>query len=210
MSRLQRRFFDLGVAFVFVAFFSLLLFVPVYQRNYTTDTGWVEFQNVTTVGGYDDNWTSTAQTITNSSNYGYVDLPKGDISYWLEATNPNLGSAIPSGATIDAVYYRVKRGADNTDCFDYILSPIKAGVHSGSLTEDTAQWPTTAATHDYGGDLCGTTWAPSDFDTDFGLALTVENQHSSSRQARVYIIYTKIQYTEASTYSGVGILLASI
>lgn len=156
-------------------------------------TGWLLFQTSANVAGGDTAWTNTTNALDDDGDYASVTLSNEDMSDYLTLTNP-AGVDIPADATITAVHFRVKRQDVSNDVRDFDIKAVKASSRVGNNLAVVGNWPATAATQDYGGTLLGTTWTPTDFGANFGLAIQILDTDAGSDTGRVYVAWCKIDW----------------
>ena len=157
-------------------------------------TGWLLFQTASNTSAGDTAWTDVNNALDDDGDYASVTLSNEDVSDFLTLTNPS-GISIPSGATITAVHFRVKRQDVSNGVQDLDIRAVKGGTRVGNNLSVAGAWPATAATQDYGGGLLGTTWSPTDFGTNFGVAIQILDTDIGSDTGRVYVVWTKIDWT---------------
>lgn len=179
-----------------------------YTPPSTASTGWVLMQNASNDSDGDDSWTDVNNALTDSTaNYATITLSFSDWSHSLLIRSPLISPAIPSGATIDSIEFRVKVSAPSTDMTWNNVQVIKNGTKTGSSVHASASSEILAnIRQDYfGGDLFGQSWTYDEFDLDFGIALRVADNDNGSDSCRVYTIYCRINYTEAEAGEGMTV-----
>lgn len=175
-----------------------------------SDSGWVLFQTAANVSGGDTAWTNVNNAKVDDSNFALAALTTRNASDYLTLTNP-ASITIPEDATITAVYFRIKREAPTGDIYDLDIKAVKGGGRVGNNLADIAtEWTASGVTVDYGGTLLGTTWTPTDFGTNFGVAIQVLDDDSGADDARVYVVWTRVTWEDAGgNVTGTGALSGS-
>ena len=137
------------------------------------ETGWtfVGTGSVDTSAGT-VSWT-TPGNITASDDSDAVANTGGATTFWLKGTN--LGFAIPAGAIIDGIEFRVEGAYTAVAPTTIKVSIVKSDASIGSEDKGGVSPLTTSdALYTYGGavDLWSETWSASDInDVDFGVVI---------------------------------------
>lgn len=168
----------------------------------TGSTGWVLFQTAatTSASGTLVDWTNTSNAIVDDANYATATLdPVGNYeSEYLNLTNINYGTTVPTSADSYTVTVRIKRAratGGGDDISDLTVQFIdETGTRIGDNVADTlTNWPTTAASVDY--TITGHTFDGSEFDADSGLAIRATGIDSATDcDARVLVAWIKIDW----------------
>lgn len=179
------------------------VFMKVHFTPPSTDTtGWVLMQNSSNDTDGDGNWSDPNNALTDTtSTYASISFSSRDWSHSLLVKSPLISPAIPSGATIDSIEFRVKVSAPSTDVLWINVYVIKGGTKVGSSvhSSSSSEWLANIRQDYFGGTLFGQSWTDSDFGSGFGIALQVEDQDTGTDSARIYTVYARINYTEAAS-----------
>jgi hypothetical protein len=117
----------------------------------------------------------------NESDNIYVTAPtlySGEKSYYLVATGFKLNTVIPQDAIIQGISVRIERSASVSNELEF--SRVRLVRGGQIVTPDKAYsglWGTTDVIDYFGNenDLWGQSWDPNDFDSEFGVAIAVQN-----------------------------------
>ena len=172
------------------------------------DTGNLSFA---TAANVDDSTGSSWATPNNSKdddgvNFTTCSLTDGGHSDYDKLTNPG-SHGMPDGSTINGIQVDIKRKASLNGVDDQITDRhvyiVVGGTIQTTWTDLKAAtvWPTTNTNKTYGGSsqLWGNpgTWAVSDFDSGFGVAISVNATATVANIASIDYISVKIYYTPA-------------
>jgi len=110
---------------------------------------------------------------------------------------------IPTSATINGIKVEIERHASGVVGADYVVDNIVRLIKNGEVVgdnkaDDTTHWPSTDTYAVYGGsnDLWGTTWTPSNINSnEFGVALSVYLNGAVRVEAYVDHIRITVYYT---------------
>lgn len=183
------------------------------------DTGWVTPGTGANNADAGDVAWSNASNITTATDAARADassLPKNTgTSQYLHATNFDF-SSIPSGATIDGIEARVRKGSSTNTAnriYEHTIQLIVGGSRAGSNKGGSGSWVLTTSTATFGGatDLWGL--APSQSDvasSNFGLAVRAVNTNTGTGNAFVYYVQLKVHYTEAAGNTGAFFALFNV
>jgi uncharacterized repeat protein (TIGR01451 family) len=150
--------------------------------------------------GSDYAWSVPGNAATSDDAWATVQITNSDKkSNYLKATD--FGFIIPNDATINSIAVNIERSeASNSSATirDKEVKLVKNDVAGGDNKKSNADWPSTDSVASYGSDLWGTTWLPSDINSNkFGTVLSVGKNGSGSETARVDYISIAVTYTEA-------------
>lgn len=170
------------------------------------DTGWLNCSSAANDGSAGTQaWSYATRVYADDANYaeaGSVFDPAGPVSTQLLACK-GFGAAVPSGATINGVEFRVKHYGTGAERVKWGLAKIiKADGTYGSTDKgpDTTV-PASAAYESVGGaaDVWGESltaaWVN---DADFGVVLQYDHTAASAFYAYVGHVQAKITYTAAA------------
>jgi hypothetical protein len=151
-----------------------------------------------TGGGTGASWLNPTRVTANDNSYTTNSITGSSYSEALNATS--FGFSIPTNATINGIQVSIGRFASIASSLqDRSVYLIKGGTATGNNNGATStDWGTTENVANYGTttDLWGTTWTPAEINaTNFGVALTVDNNNTSGRTASVDYVQISVTYT---------------
>lgn len=155
-----------------------------------------------TSGGNGSSWSNPTRVSANDNSNTTSSISGNGTTYSETLHATNFGFSIPSDATINGIQVSIGRFASKSSSLqDRSVQLIKSGNATGdNLGATSTNWPTSEAVADYGStsNLWGTTWTPTQINaSNFGVALSVDNNNSNSRTASVDYITVTVTYTEA-------------
>lgn len=176
------------------------------------DTGWLNPGSVASDAsdGATD-WTDPnyAQTEDTDSARTGTFGPLGSPTYWLVATQ--FAAAIPTGAAIDGVEFRVVKKCDVGQVEDFRVYLVVDAVIGGSSQENNAEaggWPTSEDEFFYGGPaaLWSETVDEAKVESSaFGVAIQAQQPIMEiGDEGYIDVIQMKVYYTEAGASSNSG------
>jgi hypothetical protein len=146
-------------------------------------------------------WTNPGNIAADDNNEAQVDLAAGRISEYLQGTD--FGFAVPTGATITGIKVTIGRSSSGSGAgriHDHSVRLVKGGSLVGTDNAAlTVPWPPNhneaAMVYSPVDPLWGTTWTAEEINAaDFGVALSVINPDSATRQAFVDYINIAVTY----------------
>jgi len=153
-------------------------------------------------------WDDLNNILVDDGNFSENDVSKNSYSDWLTATNFSFAGDIPVGATIDGIEVLIRHKAQTdeviTDDAFYLLDG--EGAQQGDNKSSAVLWKELAMETWYYGDPLDTWNAGLDradfIDADFGLRLSVYDDHISSSRARVMYVAVRVFFTSAGETPG--------
>lgn len=154
--------------------------------------------NVTGVGTFV--WNNPNNILTSDNTRAATAFADVQISNYLVSSLH--GFTIPGGSIIDGIIVRIERSelSTSSNITDEFVRLVKGGtVQTAENKADTAtEWPTTDTSKTYGTstDLWTNTWTTTDINaSDFGVALSIDQNSEGSAQARVDYVEIEVHYT---------------
>lgn len=163
-----------------------------------TDTGW---QLAGTGANNNDAgttaWSNPGNVVASDDADASCTIKSGQTTRYLHATN--FGSAVPAGATINGIEYRIERSNTGAAAnVDHTIQSIKGGTRQGTNVADTGtSWPNTDTNRDYGSsaELYALSWSVADVNaSDSGVAIRASA--SGTTTFTVDAVWRRVHYTE--------------
>jgi hypothetical protein len=155
-----------------------------------------------------DAWTNASNATAEDGAVASAAINTSDTQY-LKATN--FGFSIPSGATINGIVVKIKKGSTNNEVRDAAIRIVKGGSIGSTDKSTSSRWPSTLTFHYHGAadNLWGETWTDTDINaSNFGVAIRAQwdslNSVNINDTAKVDVVQIQVYYTGGGGGGGGG------